>query len=126
LLRLSTPSYSGTATFTFNGGSTPARLKFLFANTRVMQSFHLSDGKRSFQGTLGWGSTKTVTCWDKRGNIISNRALAAVTMVMEPTKKGDIEITVSTARGTELGKDLRVSWTQYLFEGRSDRLVGTK
>jgi hypothetical protein len=126
LLKLATPSFAGTATFTFKGGSTSARLKFRFANTRMMQSFTLSDGKRSYQGSLGWGSNKTVASWDKSGRSAPNPAVAAVTMVMELTKAGDIEVTVSTARDMELGKEIRVSWQQDYRKARADRLLGTK
>ncbi len=121
LLKLATPSYSGSAKFTFNGGSTPARVKFHFANARLMQRFTLSDCKHTYQGSHLGG--RSVYSWDKSGRSINNQALAAVTMVLEATAKGDIEVTVSTARGTELGKDLSVSWTQYFERMRKNRLI---
>ncbi len=126
LLKLATPSYSGSAKFTFNGGSTPARLKFRFTVALMMQTFTVTDGKRTLRSTLGWGNNRTVVYWDKAGRNTSNKALAAVTMVMETTRKGEVEVTVTTARGVELGKELSVSWLQNDPRLRNDRLLGTK
>jgi hypothetical protein len=105
--------YQGNATFTFKM-ATPPRLKMHFANVRAMQTFTLGDGKRNYPVTTPWTGGRTVSYWDKNGRAVSNGALAAVTLVMEANKAGDLEVSLSTARDVELGTELKVYWVQYL------------
>jgi hypothetical protein len=101
-------SYSGAATIAFASGAATPRMKFHFAGLRTLESFTLSSGKHSFQGRLGWGAGRRVTFFDKTGQQVSSPALAALTMVIEATKAGNVEISVSATRDVELGKELRV------------------
>jgi len=103
-------SYTGNATITFGAGAATPRLKFHFAGLRTLETFTLTTGKYSFQGQLGWGAGRTVKHFDKTGRQVSGPALAALTLVMEPTKAGDVEISISTNRDVELGKELKVNW----------------
>jgi hypothetical protein len=114
-------SYSGAATIAFGSGAATPRMKFHFAGLRTLESFTLSSGKHSFQGRLGWGTGRTVTYFDKMGRQVSGPALAAVTMVMEATKAGNVEISVSATCDVELGKELRVNWVFQRFEERSGK-----
>ena len=101
---------AGSATLTF-GRATPSRLTFHFANLRGMHSFTLTDGKNAYQGTFGWNGGKTHAYFDRAGRQVNNAALAAVSITMQSAKAG-VEIAVS-ARGVELGKNLRVQWVQF-------------
>ena len=102
--------YNGNATISFGSGAATPRMKFHFAGLRTLETFTLTSGKYSFQGHLGWGAGRKVTYFDKMGKQVSGPALAALTLVMEPTKAGDVEISVSANRDVELGKELRVNW----------------
>jgi hypothetical protein len=105
--------YQGNATFTFKS-ATPARVLFRFGGVRQMQTLTVSDGKHSFSCPGFWTGTRTVSYFDKSGRAVNNSALAAVTMVMEPNKSGDLEVSLSSARDMELGAELKVNWVQYL------------
>jgi hypothetical protein len=101
-------SYSGNATITFGSGAATPRMKFHFAGLRTLESFTLTSGKHSFQA---WGDGRRVTYFDKTGKRVSGAALAAVTMVMETNKAGNVvEISISANRDVELGKEVRVNW----------------
>src|ERR1700722_2844522 len=91
-------SYDGNATITFGSGAATPRLKFRFAGLRTLESFTLSAGKHSFQGQLGWGAGRTVAYFDRTGKRVSSAPHAAVTMVMEVTKAGDVDVSISARR----------------------------
>jgi hypothetical protein len=115
LVRGAANGYQGNSTITFGAGVAPARLKFRFAGLRVLQRFSVSDGRRTFQANLGWGAGRTVAYFDRSGNTVATAARAAVTMILEPTKSGDVEVHISSTRDVELGKELKVNWlVQYL------------
>jgi hypothetical protein len=114
LVRISGPGYTGNATCTF-GKVSPSRMKFHFAGTRGMQTFRISDGKHNYTSQLVGVGGKTTTYFDRLGRTVTEPTLAAVTLVLETTKAGDVEATVSTARGVDLGKELKVHWMQYLM-----------
>jgi len=100
----------GSAMLTF-ANACPSRLTFRFPDQRGMYSFTLTDGKKTYQGHLGWGGGKTHAHFGKAGRPVSNSALAAVSIAMQAAKTG-VEVTVST-RGMLLGKNLRFQWVQF-------------
>jgi hypothetical protein len=112
LVQITNPGSDGNATITFKAAP-PSRVKFRFANARYLQTFRLNDGKHTWQHASGWSGARTVLYWDKTGRSVTSPPSAAVTMVLEPTKAGGIEVTVSTTRDAELGKELKVYWLQY-------------
>jgi hypothetical protein len=103
-------SYEGGATLTFGSGAATPKMKFRLAALRTLETFTLTAGKRSFQGRLGWGTGKSTAWFDKNGRRVANAALAAVTLVMEVNKAGDVEISVSATRDVHLGKYVRIDW----------------
>jgi hypothetical protein len=117
LLRISGSQYMGNASLAFKGGMAPTRLKFRFVNVRQLQTFTLSDGKHSYQANLG-GLGQTVVRWNRLGQYVTDPAQAAVTMTVEGTKAGDIDVNVSTVRGVALSKELKVNWVQYFLRRR--------
>jgi hypothetical protein len=102
--------YTGTATITFGAGMATPKMKFRFAGLRTLDTFTLTSGRHSFQGQLGWGVQRSAAYFDKNGRRVSGPALAAVTLLLEATKAGDVEITVTTSRDVEWGKDVRINW----------------
>ena len=68
-------------------------------------------------GIIGITGTdgKTTRHYDRLGQIVAEPGLAAVTLVLETTKTGDVDVTVSTARGVELGKELKIRWRKNLM-----------
>jgi hypothetical protein len=113
--------YNGNATITFGSGAATPRLKFRFAGLRTLESFTVSTGKHSFQGQLGWGVGRSVAYFDKMGRRVSSAPLAAVTMVMEVTKAGDVDVSISANRVVELGKELKVNWIFQIFKVRKGK-----
>ncbi len=111
LLSVTSPGFSGNATYTF-GAATPPRMKFRFVGTPLMRTFRISDGKNSYSSQLLDTGGKTTTYHDRLGGVVTDPALASVTLTVEATKAGDIEVSVSTVRGVELGKELKVHWVQ--------------
>jgi hypothetical protein len=99
----------GRATLAF-AHARPSRLTFRFGNLRGMHSFTLGDGRNTFGGVLGWAGGRTEAHFDRAGRRVHNAALAAVSTSMRAAA-GGVEVTVR-ARGTELGKDLRVRRAQ--------------
>jgi hypothetical protein len=110
--------YNGNATITFGSGAATPRLKFRFAGLRTLESFTVSTGKHSFQGQLGWGAGRTVAYFDRTGKRVASAPLAAVTMVMQVTKAGDVDISITASRDVELGRELKVGWVFQRFERR--------
>jgi hypothetical protein len=102
--------YGGGATLTFGSGAVTPKMKFRFPSLRTLETFTLTAGKRSFQGRLGWGAGKSTVWFDKNGRPVANAALAAVTLVMEVNKAGDVEVRVSASRDVDLGKYVRFDW----------------
>jgi hypothetical protein len=112
-------SYQGTATVSFKS-STPAWLRLRFPAVRNMQTLTVSDGKRSFSCATAWSGGRTVVWFDKAGRTVTSSTMAAVTMVLEANKAGDLEVTLTSARGMEPGAELKVSWMQLLRIRRGD------
>jgi hypothetical protein len=121
LVAVSNPGYNGNATITFKSAP-PSRVKFRFANVQHLQTFTLNDGKHTFQHASGWTGARTVLYWDQTGRSVTTPKSAAVTMVLEPIKAGGVEVTVSTARDVELGKELKVYWLQHFLKRRGPAL----
>jgi hypothetical protein len=114
-------SYDGNATITFGSGAAPPRLKFHFAGLRTLESFTLSTARHSFKGQLGWGAGRTVAYFDRTGKRVARAPLAAVTMVMEVTKAGDLDVRISANRDVELGRELKVGWVFQRFLDRTGK-----
>jgi hypothetical protein len=113
--------YSGDATVTFGSGAATPKMKFHFVRLRTLGTFTLTAGRHSFQGRLGWGATRTVAHFDKTGKPVASATLAALTMTMEATRMGDIEVRILVNRNIELGKEVRINWRQQEFEKRKGR-----
>jgi hypothetical protein len=113
LVRISGAGYTGNATCTFKTVA-PGRLKFRFSGLNHLQTFTISDGKQTYTGQL-LGAGKMTRYYDRLGRIVSDPALAAVTMVLETDKSGEIEATLSAAKGVELGKELKLHWRQLVL-----------
>jgi hypothetical protein len=109
-------NYQGGATLTFKKAP-PAQLTFRFANLRGMNSFTFSDGKRTYTGSAPFTNMagNTAMHWGRNGQLVNSPALAALSMVFEVKAAGGVEVRVS-ARDVELGKEVRVNWTQYLMK----------
>jgi hypothetical protein len=101
----------GGATLAF-GGARPGRVTFRFANLRGMQSFTLTDGKQAYQVSLGWDGGKTTAYFDGAGRRVGSAALAAVTIDMQASPAGGVDVVVAT-RAAGRGKGVRVDWVTY-------------
>jgi hypothetical protein len=113
-IRLTTATVSGGGSLRFKDGTTPARFTIRIMNKRnYAQSFTLSDGTYTLRGTSPTGAGKSVTYWDRGGREV-DLARAAVTLSLETTKDGHIDIHVRCARGVELGKQISVNWSRIL------------
>jgi hypothetical protein len=117
LLRISGAGYSGNATCTFKTAM-PVRVKFHLVGVNSLQSFSVTAGGRTYTSPVFTGTGKSVLRFDRLGRTVTDPSLAAVTLELEATKANDVEVSLSTARGVELGKELKVNWIQYVLRKR--------
>jgi hypothetical protein len=113
LVRISGAGYTGNATCTFKTAA-PGRLKFCFAGLSSLQTLTITDGKHTYSGQI-LGASKMTRYYDRLGRLVTDPALAAVTMVLETNKTGEVEATLSAAKGVELGKELKIHWRQLVL-----------
>jgi hypothetical protein len=113
-IRITGAAISGAGSLKFKAGMTPAKFTIrMMNNKRPMQSFTLSDGTYILRGEITSGTAKAVTYWERGGRSV-DLAHAAVTLTVETTKDGHIDVQVRCAKGVELGKELKVNWSRPL------------
>jgi hypothetical protein len=111
-VRIAGAAITGGGSLRFKDGMTPARFTIRMMDTkRPMQTITLSDGTFTLRGDVTAASGKSVTYWDRAGRSVG-LARAAVTLTLEHTKDGHLDIHVRCARGVELGKEVKLSWSR--------------
>jgi hypothetical protein len=111
-IRVTASTVTGTGSVKFKDGKTPAHFTIrMMNNKRAGQSFTLSDGTFILKGDSIAGTGKSVSYWDRGGRSV-DLARAAVTLTLEPTKDGHLDIHIRCAKGVELGKELKVNWSR--------------
>jgi hypothetical protein len=111
-IRLTGTGLTGGGSLRFKDGMAATRFTIrMMNNKRPTQSITLSNGTLTLRGDITTGSGKVVSYFDRDGHSVG-LARAAVTLTLEQTKDGHLDIHVRCARGVELGKEVRVSWSR--------------
>jgi hypothetical protein len=114
VIRLTGATINGAGRLKFKDGTTPSRFTIrMMSNKRPTQSFTLTDGTYTLRGTSMAGTEKSITYWVRGGREV-DLARAAVTLTVEHTKDGHLDVHVRCARGVDLGTELRVNWSRSL------------
>jgi hypothetical protein len=86
----------------------PRRFHLRLMNQRYSPNITLSDGTYSMQVHA---SGKSASSFDRSGHV-AGPGPNAVTVTVETTKEGHIDVSVVCGRNVELGKSLQVSWAR--------------
>ncbi len=117
-IRISGAAITGGGSLRFKDGMAPTRFTIrMLNNRRPTQTITLTDGTLTLHGDIANTGGKVVSYFDRDGRSVG-LARAAVTLTLEHTKDGHLDIQVRCARGVELGKEVKVSWSRNL-KGRT-------
>jgi hypothetical protein len=94
----------------------PRRFAIRLLNQRNMPEITLSDGTYTLKASAA-SSGKAVVSFDKTGRTAAGGP-NAVTLSVETTKEGHLDIHVACGKDVELGKTLQVSWSRALYDKR--------
>jgi hypothetical protein len=91
------------------GEAAPPRFQIRLMNQRFLPSITLSDGTYKMQVSPSTG--KSVVSFDRSGRT-TGPGPNAVTVTIETTKEGHIDLQVACGKNVELGKTLQVNWAR--------------
>jgi hypothetical protein len=94
------------------GEAAPRRFQIRLLNQRNMPTITLSDGTYSLQ-VSALSNGKSSVSFDKTGRT-AGPGPNAVTVTVETTKEGHLDLHVACGKNVELGKTFQVNWTRAL------------